>query len=526
MSELNSEQPPSTLDKKVTRRDFLKYSLAGMATLAFGDLTKYQNPKESPFVPSKGPETPTQTEKFTIPELIHGVEVFGLQDKITSETQIESLYKHLDKQYAQKHKIVIENKVEQRKQFLDPEKRYLEVVVKQSAYESFLKRKSETQVDFVEWIQLHVDSMNLSLENAKPPSTAKAVLQRIVVIDDKLPNNFYDESQKTKLGEALDMQWVKKFNSKRPFDTDATWTIDEDYRVDTKSNTSQSYFWSFYHQDGKTIFRYPPSGKDIYLTYEFPEQKNSLSNKKDIWLDWGLIHEWSHRLLNLPDQYFFEFKDPNPSQFDQYSIRAGNSFVEPNLSPYLSTYLKHNLDVKHRGYYDNPPETSGHNIIDRPQEISIDCTDIYAQTLDIKVHKVKVEQSYVDGKRSFPNIPTQEVKGNHIVLNQDQFDNQVWTGANVWLLNTQFNNANPKGDQRQLFLPSAAFQMSKFAGLEKANYHIEFSGYNDPTKKTLYMEMVQDSDKKGFVGTQPNNYTHQYAQMKVEGTSTWFVWFL
>ncbi|MDP3994569.1 MAG: hypothetical protein Q8P91_01945 [bacterium] len=234
----------------------------------------------------ESPETiPGLPEKFLRPEVVYGLNVYGLSGKIMTESQILRLYGHLDEKFAVEKGITVGDKTEQRKELLNPNERYLEVVVRQSAYDSFLDRQEETKVNFVEWIRMHVD---------------------------------------------------------------ASWAIANDYRVDTWRATDQGYFWSVFHKNGKTFFGKPPGVEVPDMTYQFPEKNDSLRYRKGVWLDFGLTHEWSHYLMNLPDQSSYNIHDKNPSRFANFLVVTGNNFQEPYLSPYLSMFLSENIRRKTR----------------------------------------------------------------------------------------------------------------------------------------------------------------------------------
>jgi len=505
--------------KGITRRNFLKLSGVAFASwLLSGCMPgQQQADQENASLP---------VEKFLPPELVHNVEVYGLNKKITSEEQIINLYDHINEQFATQNGIAISNniampfKVEQRKKLLNPNERYLEVVVRQSAYDSFLQRKDETQVDFVEWIQMHVDAMNMCFENAKPPSKMKSVLRRIVVVDDNLASSFWNESAyRQGKAPALDVEWRTKFSDKYPLDTDACWAIADDYRVDTRQETIQCCLWSVRHQNGKTIFGWPPGAKDYKRVYEFPERNNSLSGKNGVWLDFALIHEWSNYLTNLPDQYFFDIHDKNPSRFANFLVETGNSFQEPYLSPYLSMFLTENIRRKSRSW-SRFFQNEVYNLSERPTNNTIVFTDNTGEVSNIKVHKVVAEVGYI-GRKTFLDLPNQEQSGNQIVLGNELFDDRVENGAHVWLFRVGVNGA-----EKQLFFPAATFQMSKFAGVDNANYRVEFTGYDNQNKKNQIMDMVDDTDLHQYLNDKNKNGDQLYAKMKVDGTNTWFVWFL
>jgi hypothetical protein len=65
--------------------------------------------------------------------------------------------------------------------------------------------------------------------------------------------------------------------------------------------------------------------------------------------------------------------------------------------------------------------------------------------------------------------------------------------------------------------------MSKIAGLESVKYNLTFSGYDDPERIIQEVKLVDGTEIDEYL---KNSQDPFYAKMKVEGTNTWFVWFL
>lgn len=501
--------------KGVSRRDFLKLSGAAVAGWLLSScvpeqLSDEQGPptdiSSSPKETTSSNENLQPIEEYLKPELVHGVEVYGLGEKITSEDQISRLYGHLDEKYASENNITIGNKVEQRKELLKPNERYLEVVVRQSAYESFIARQQETGVDFVEWIQMHVDTTNRCFENANPPVDLQSVLRRVVVIDEALPYDWDESAWLSGEKEALDVWYRNRFSERLPLDTDTSWAIATDYRVDTTSKDSQGYFWSYIHRDGKTVFGQPPGADQYERTYEFPDKNDSLSDHEKVWLDMGLTHEWLHYLFDGPDEYIFDAYPPY--HFKQVYFATG-SFQEPNLSPFLSYVLQQNLRDRQREYT-YPEEAFILPSAIRLNVSDVNSTDVYIPTMPGNYY----------GEKQFPTDFTYSSGGENLEL-----QNLINPNKHGFLpTNVYIKCRSESGTDQELCIPIAAFIMSKISGKDDPTFNVEFMNNSRyESSQTLITKLVDESKLDEHLQT---NSQDVYAKMKVDGTNTWFVWSL
>lgn len=489
----------------VSRRDFLKLAAIGVGAGAavgigrgLGEIIKNSD------LLRKEPLALT-------PEIIAGVEVYGLKEKITSVDTVDRFYSYLDDKSAESLDIRIGDKIKQRQELLSPNERYLEVVVRRSAYDSFVLKKAETGVDFAEWIKIHVDVMNRCLKKADPPFEMKAVLRRILVIDDDMTKEFWDEDlyrQGGALGTALDLAWVKKFY---PFsiDTDCVWAIADDYRDSGGGN-----FWEIRHENDKIIIGLPPEKVPFDQYFEFPEEKDFLSGKNNLRFDMGLIHEWSHYLLNLPDEYGQDVHDAS-QRFKSFTFGTG-SFHEPEISSYLAHLMRENIDHKDRNIYTQDSMWKWASSKERPKkvEVTTQSEDRNFVNNSIEVRRVRLVDSSYYGNKSVPENADQVSKENSLMFGNNLFRKN----SNCW----QVKAINDK-ITKEVFLPIAAFNMSKISGLESARYDLIFSGYDDVTKTKQEVKLVDESKVDAFIQNEKDPY---YAKMKVEGTDTWFVWFL
>lgn len=534
-----------------TRRQFLQRlsaaALVGWALSSCVPIPEIEEPPKTALAATPIPEstptsTPTLTPEFIptpepnpmllTPEIVHDVEVYGLNEKIQSLEQVNNLYLYFDRQFEEKlpESVKQKDRFEQRDYLLNPNERYLEVVVRQSTYQSFLDRKAETGVDFAEWIKMHNDVLNRCMENAKPPSNLKVRLLRIVVVDDNFETN----------------------PSKYSKDIDATWFISKDYRVDQRKETIQGYFWSFYHdRDGNLIFRWPPGGDKIERTYKYPPKNDSLAGKDGVWLDIGIPHELSNYALNLIDEYLFKvYSVPPLFRFKKFIYETG-AFHEPWISPYLAYLLIRNQEKEIRGFYTDPKSFALANVKEFPFGeipnkvgliIRVNGEEFNGR---ISVHTVRLPflthitpplycyyppdyfKQYPRKDKTFSLEPDQESDKGNFDLDSNLFTLQkikedgTLAPPSNWILRIENSSL-----RRELHLPAAAFNMSKIAGKDQAHYEINFTGYDDPSKKTQILQLVDESDLDGYLEDCKKRDDKPYAQMKVDGTNTWFVWFL
>lgn len=508
------EVTPHEEPNKPTRRGFLKLA-AGVAGSLFLNSDRFGKIAQA----SPLPESVNPNELFPSPTNIHGVEVYGLQNSIKTQRQIEKLYDYFDEKFASENSLSpdeLKNKLTCRKEHLNPNERYLEVVVRKSAYDTFLQKKPDTGVDFVEWIKIHIDILNRSMENAKPPVSIKAILRRIVLIEDTLSAGWDESSWKkgTKGNIALDWWWAMKFRNRYPVDIDASWAIATDYRGDKTKKPEAGSFWSFKTDpDSKVTFRFPPEGEQIDQTYTLPIEEDSLSGKDNIWVDFALIHEWTHYLLNLPDVYNFNIENA-PFKFRQFSLQG--DYMQPELSPYLSMLLTDHIkkgvrnpwvEGLHKGYsYEETPITMNIYLREKGKPI-IGKISLYASTQENKTST---------GNKYFINKPNTEV---------DQTDNcPVPSHPFKADANLLYITASNNDQIREVYIPAAAFNMTKMAGVENADYYINFTGHKNPYATVQTIHQVDESDLVKFLSGYPKDKQAVYAAMKVAGTSTYFVW--
>ncbi len=527
---VNSDKTKSVEKPKgIARRSFFKVS--GAALFAFFitacDKNSISNSPlpEKPVLSASTPSIPSQinsnsdrsesisAERILVPQIIDGVEVYGLDEHLQNEAQLLAVYKSFDDKFAKDKGIEIVNKVEQRKQLLNLNTRYLEVVVRRSAYDSFLKRQPETQVSFIDWIKMHVDTMNITFDNAIPSIQMRTVLNRIIVIDDSFTKDFYSNEDKHKPSSDLDFKWRFRYKGKLPIDTDCSWAIADDDRPFDNVEIDRTYYWRMTTQNGIAKFGFPARTDNFTKTYEFSALNTSLLGRTSVLIDFALIHEWSHYLWNLPDEYVHDIHD-SKQRYTDFFFRTG-LYLEPNLSQYLAYFARRNIELKKR---DTFVESRIVDVGDRPDKISIEIKGRDIPVNSIEVRRVLLKDNNVfSQEKSFNTEPDQTSSTSSVIFKEELFKGN----SNVWLLKCKLSD----GTSVELYLPYAVLAISRAASILDAKYIIEVIGKDDPSKKAQGVKLVEDSNIEKFIKDSNNKSDTVLAKMKIEGSSTWLVWF-
>jgi hypothetical protein len=490
-----------TFRKGVTRRRFLRLASATavgwfLSSCAPEQLTEGLTSSTNTPAPT---ETTTPIEQYLQPELVHGVKVFGLKEPIATDDQIDRLYQSFDRDFDEKvpDNLKDASRWEQREAVLPKDKRFGEFVVTQSAYEGW---EGEHGVDYITWVKLHIDLLNSAIQNAEPYTQLTVDVLRVVVVQDNIANN------PSRYSKDLDGSW---FNE--------------------SSIINSSYMYDYKVQpDGSVIFEpeYPTQHSQVV---ELSIPSDSFRDHPQGRVDCGTTHELSHQILNLPDEYTYDYHNNSNRRFPNFFFDTG-SFHNPIMSSHLGYVLKYNHERNIRGYYTDPGG------IGNGWEVAINAGDkALSYTLhpnSIKFELVLPEDENFEGaevfvarlegdyysKRSFPDIPDKTAQHRTFTLDPqllEPIDGSIFHPLN-WII---------KSGQRELCLPKAALVMSKIAGIDIANYKIEFSGYHDPAKYTQIVKLIDQSEIDEFLQQRSSEGDPYYAKMKVDGTDTWFVWF-
>lgn len=498
---MSDKEPPS-----ISRRAFLKVIGAAAAVYVAKRLgVTISSANNGEAVDEKG--------MFTS-ENVSGVDVYGLKERISSVEDVTQLSNQIDDEFIRSNKSnttisSAEDLLQLQKELLNPNERYLEVVIRRSAYDSFEQRREETGVNFPEWIKVHVDILNKCLDEAQPSVKMKTILRRIVVVEDECVENMWNEdAYRSGSGHALDQRWHSQFWP--PVDTDASWAISDDYRMG-----NGAYFYDAKNDNGKVVIEKYLAGGNIKKRYELPGEIGSIKGTNEVKFDMGMIHEWSHRLLNLPDEYLQDVSE-SKQRFNDFVFSTG-SLLEPVISPYLSCVLQENIELKARNIKD-PKLNRGNEVFsEHPENIRIAAcfNDINFGETSIGVTAVRLVENSYYGRKEVPPNSDQESKSGPIDLSSDFFNIKT----NCWLVRV----GNKNGMTSEVFFPAAAFNMSKIAGLKSAEYNIVFSGYDDTSKTKQEVKLINKDD---MVRLHNNQQDPIYAEMEISGTDTYLVWFL
>lgn len=482
-----------------SRRDFLKLSALGI--LGMG-VTKV--------LPSIFSEKTSEKMEST---MVNEVEVFGLEKKLTNQDQVDNLVFYFDSNFEKKLSWSMKQKNvwEQRELLLAKEQRFVEFVVKESVYKSFKSRKVETGVSYVEWVKLHIDLMNRVLHNAKPPVALSNLIARIIVIDDSFEKNPVKYSK----------------------DIDAMWFNDKDYRIRQDSgDIGQGAFWSFKHDNEGKLVLQNPAGAEFGRNVLLPINNDTFEAVRDgVWIDYGIIHELSHLLLNLPDEYVFSIEQAN-SIFKSFRFNTG-SFMEPNMSPYLATLLNRNFKKGIRGYYTDPRSIgkakdylAKFNFYGEvPEKVSISAggsmaTDAYKSSYLFPDYYDKKDGNgkLLPCKKMEKDIGVL-ISGDSLVLKKELFNPQMFGNEGLFPVLFRFEFKH-NGVDKEVYIPIGIFNMTKYSGVDDSQYNIEFTNAVAPKDmKSQTLNLMDQSELEVFTA---NNLV--YAKMKVVGTSAWCVW--
>lgn len=465
-------------------------------------------------------------EMFGPPIKVEGISVYGLSEPISNIDQLKQLYISFDKIFDQK--LTPEQKLltrDEQRDLLPSDKRYLELVVTESTYQSFLDRKGETGVDFVQWIKLHTELMTAEIQNGQPSVDLSIELSRIIVVDDSFKSN--------------PTQYSK--------DIDASWFIDQDYRTDEITAKSWMFRYQVYKTgDNEVTFYYankanPKTGP----SYTLKVPGETYENIQDgVLIDTGLIHEWSHQILNLPDVYMYDVHD-SPAAIKEFRFNTGN-FATPVIDPYVSMLIKQNVENGVRGYYTDPEGTGGGYQDDftylnkTPDTISFQSERSDSMTIQKTVYSKfdyyfnsQPKETTVNIKNSTATESNPRLFGNEVILLGEpdsgfyvpefQMSPQTIDGkeiySTVFILQVKID-----GETKSVYVPRAIFNMSKLAGVNEANYKIDFLSFGSIEKGTQKLTLMQESEMSEYLDTAFKNYKPPYAIMKIEGTSVYCVW--
>lgn len=467
-------------------------------------------------------------EAFPSPIKIDGTNVYGVSEPISNQEQIDLLYASFDKAFDEN--LTPEQKRlsrDEQRDLLPANKRFLELIVTQSTYQSFLNRKEETGVDFPQWINLHTELMTQMIKNGTPSTDLSIEVLRIIVVDDSF------ESNPTKYSK----------------DTDASWFVDEDYRTDEMTVKSWMFRYQVYKTGNDEVTFYlankehPKTGPSYTLKIPGETYKNI---QDGVLIDTGLIHELSHQILNLPDEYMYDVHG-SPVGFKEFRFNTGN-FATPHIDPYVSMLIQQNVEQGVRGYYTDP-EGVGTNsyqegfayLNQTPDTVSFYNMRSTEMTIQKTIFK-KLDYYFSNDTRSMFLLPYQDFDpGNprrfskktpligepNVGFYVPEFIFSPQTIDDKHIYSTDFLlQTTIDGKVKSVFIPRAIFNMSKLAGVNEANYKIDFLWQGQTDKTIQKLTLYQASEMDEYMKTAFEKHLPIYAIMRIQGTDVWCVWTL
>lgn len=485
----------------MTRRDMLKKTGAASAAavLSGGILLDPQRLVTS-LVVNGSPTVPNMIENFLPNEEVDGIEIYGTRNPLNTEEDVKKLHGFFNQRFLfaayytpefNGRKDVKNQSIwEAREKMLPDKERFLQVYVKRSLYGKFEREKKDgTGLSFPSYLKAHMDTLNKFHEDADPPTQLRGKIGRILVVDDTFDDR---------------LSIHKEIPGSIPNDMDAIWREWWDTRGDISPKNGE-------HEESSKI-------------------RIEKIKDKDVKVDYGRIHEWEHQLFNWPDEYV-ENVDKRDFQPDFTVSYSGANF---GRTPWFGYCLGRNEKLKIRGYYSDPraigiaaqradiKESALSIWGERPKDITINFIDNNGKPINgvVSVSRVKTANGNYYGKKWFEKCELIEDCNGTMEASDKWFEPMRGGYDMTYPTNWIFKINGRDGRRYLLHMPVAAFNMSKLAGKENANYTIKFygdgKGISEKTQTltmmpTLYPLPVQDSADK-------------YASMDVDGTEFSFEW--
>ena len=502
-------QNPNLWETKMTRREFLKTAAIGLAATTIG----------RKFSDKSYRSEYNELSEIHKPEIQNNIEVYGLGESLKTEGEVALLYESLDQRFLRKNGILLYQqplrKREIRAEYLDPQTRHLEVVVTEKTYREFLRRRGETGVDFTTWVKDHVDCLNIILENAKPPTPMRASLERIIIISNELANRIYNPRDKDKLGHSFDAKWKERWghtDGLLPLDIDTSWGIAEDYRP-KGIGTTKGYFWK-YNTTGKEIVF---SSGDRRFTYPYIGGYPNMIRSGQI--DMGMIHEWSHYLLGLPDEYSQNFGPEdvwNTGEVFTNFLMGNGNFVEPRISPFLVALLNNHIKNRRRTSLRDEIYGIAYNYWDIPKGLKI----------QLPINDGGWVMKYgIIGDFNSPGIEQSQSNNGEIII-----PSTLGSARPRDMNHLTITEKSPaaRGEKREIHMPYSVFNLMALMGIEGTSLRVQFlkGSFEQSGQKTQIAEIVHDSELARLLKERSSKGLKPYASMQISGTGSWVVWFI
>lgn len=485
------------------------------------------------------------------PEIIGEIEIYGSRQLITTQDQEDQLFDYLGKLAEQKvidkaadeassssiGQVKLET-ADEKREFLLGQEKTLTVIVPKSVWDKFGEGKGVNSLDFPTYVQLHIDLLNREFETVSPQISTKARLTRIIIEEDDF---LYQGT--TAEGEPYN----HRFGYFLPVDTDGFYVFSRDYceaPLSFLKKVSKNEFGIFIETEGQPRF---------YLS---PGQDSIEDLEGEIIFDQGLCHEFMHILFNLPDEYIFDCHQlGEPFRFREFHFDTGFLSSSSKPSPFLVERLKYlasqtraqigggdvwagflgelpkeiSLTVKDRK---KTPISPCGNVLDR--EMGSEISDFQVLTLapDPEVLQEddpsQTEANYFQRMYKEPRVVAKKISSSEIGGWQKLMQPKI-----LEFNGQEYPSFSPvyiyQSRDTEIIIPAAAFNISKWVGVDNPSYEIGIIGgiyENHRTQAVEFFEGTRDQIGEIIDENLRPNQKYPYAVMNITGTNYWLIWFL
>lgn len=235
MTDKQLDNPPSNETKKyLSRRDFLKLSFTAGVGLFLGSCGVNTTSPAPLTAETPEPVTPTSLEPTKIPpketvttpeaeipyQIIDGVNVYGMDQKIKTTQDLDTFIDGMNREFSEKGSE------------RDPSVRVTEMYVPEWLYLEF----QNGAISLPAWLKKQADKLNDRLQNAPLPAKTKAELSRVIVLEDSF---------------SKDKNWHKPYLTN---DTWSWWIMEGDYRqLSSYYSPEDDIDYGLLHEWGHTL---------------------------------------------------------------------------------------------------------------------------------------------------------------------------------------------------------------------------------------------------------------------------------
>lgn len=446
----------------ITRREFLYGLGALLLGSSFKSETNSTNSKSTWFTKLRnwfsGREKQLVRKRS---ETISGLEVFGTK-KPLSKNDLTALTLEINQQFLKEHPELPTNIGENaiRAELLSKEKRYLELVIKKSLFDTF-KTNHPDNIDLLEWIKIHIQIMNDIIENSPFKTNLRTRLGNVYIVEDDLANE---------LGQT--------YRNGSTLGGDATWTFVNDVRgyvASNGENTQAAYL-------------------DLY----------TLPNGKSITIDTGFIHELWHALYSVEDEYTFNVSEHaySPPHLPQLLIAEGGA--NTLVSRWFYAALQRTSQLNIRGYYsDNrSPGVAGQSssfdgessydvVGEHPKQNKFYITDFHGRPINGTITILNNTNSdYTPySPKNFDVVSTGIIENGEYILEEKVFE-PLLNGTNyMHRSNFVFQIVTDTKEQHIIHIPVNIFNIAAISEIESANFELQLLDDSDHVQDSSYLQI-------------------------------------